>query len=250
MLNDIQYFMVGGTLLGAIRHGGFIPWDDDMDFGMVREEYQRFCDICEKELDARFMLQTMDTDTDYPFPYAKLRLKNTQIKEKFATTQLMSENGIFIDIFPYDNVPEIMKKRKWQAKKIFWYKRIMWMKKGYGKNILDQNLKQKLKYIFFYILCFFISFDRVKYKYKSTLTKYNKHKTEYIVTDGAYRYEKNFVNRWQIEKLPRLRFENFYFPGLKDNDKYLSYLYGDYMKLPKLEDRHNHDILFVDFGKY
>ena len=77
--HHISYFMIAGTLLGAVRHGGFIPWDEDMDFGMTRKNYDRFVRICQKELDSsRFFLQTMETDPGYTYAFAKIRLLGQQ----------------------------------------------------------------------------------------------------------------------------------------------------------------------------
>ena len=104
--HHISYFMIAGTLLGAVRHGGFIPWDEDMDFGMTRKNYDRFVRICQKELDSsRFFLQTMETDPGYTYAFAKIRLLGTVFTEALAKDS-KAANGIFVDIFPFDHVPK------------------------------------------------------------------------------------------------------------------------------------------------
>ena len=70
--NGLPYFIIAGTLLGAVRHGGFIPWDDDMDFGLLREDYEKFIEACKTDLSDEFFLHTWDTDPEYPFSYAKI----------------------------------------------------------------------------------------------------------------------------------------------------------------------------------
>ena len=103
--NNIDYILDSGTLLGAVRHKGFIPWDDDMDIAMTREEYNRFIDVAKIELGEEYFLQTWDTDNNYPMPFAKVRLNDTRYIENVFENANMHQ-GIYVDIFPYDVWPQ------------------------------------------------------------------------------------------------------------------------------------------------
>lgn len=104
--HNIKYFLVGGSALGAYRHKGFIPWDDDIDIAILRVDYEKFSRICEHELNEKFFHQTPFTDLEYPWLFSKMRLNHTFAEE----SSLIKENvhhGISIDIFPVDYAPII-----------------------------------------------------------------------------------------------------------------------------------------------
>lgn len=103
--NNIKYSMIGGTLIGAVRHHGFIPWDDDIDLMMERSEYKRFLNIAEKELSEEFYIADYEHTPSIGEPFTKIMMKNTVMKESF-TGSSNAPAGIFVDIFPVDNAPQ------------------------------------------------------------------------------------------------------------------------------------------------
>lgn len=247
--NNIKYFLTAGSVLGAVRHGGFIPWDDDMDIGMLRKDYECFMEACKTDLDNRFFLQTWDNDPGYPFSYAKLRLNGTCFIEEFSESTGM-HTGLFVDIFPYDNVPDLKILQKIQGLKYYVCKRMLWIKKGFGKNMLRQSPKQKIKYILFFLLAKLFNYEHTKNYFKKLQVKYNDCKTQKIVTDGSYSYKKeSILSRW-TEELENVKFETEEFLTYKERAEYLTYFYGDYMRFPPIEKRQGHLSVQIDFGSY
>ena len=245
---NIKYFLIAGTLLGAVRHKGFIPWDDDMDIGMLREDYNKFLKLCKKELPQYLFLQTWDTEKDYPFSYAKIRLNGTRLIENFSK-EVRVHQGIFIDIFPFDNVPEGKFKRKIQSKVRFILKRLLWIKKGYGRNMKTDATK-KVKYYGCIIILKIFKYTWLMNIYKTVITMYNKSRTSMIVADGSYSYEKESIKSKWVDSLQYINFENEQFLTFKDYEGYLTHLYGNYMELPPEDKRRGHEMIEVDFGNY
>lgn len=249
--NNIPYFITAGTLLGAERHGGFIPWDDDMDIGMLRNDYESFLEACKKDLNTDiYYLQNWNTDENFPFSFTKIRLKYTHIVEDFSDNLDEDKNGLFVDIFPFDNVPNEKIKQKIQSKKYFICKRLLWIKKGMGKNMQTLSLKHRLKYILFKCFSIFFKYEQIKEYFIKTQMKYNNLNTNKVVTDGSYSYEKESILKNWVDDLEYVKFETEEFLAFKSRTDYLKHFYGNYMELPPEDKRNRHQVKMVDFGIY
>ena len=246
---DIPYFLIGGTLIGAIRHGGFIPWDDDIDVGMLWEDYARLREACEKDLDPAYMLHNWDMDPYSPHPFYKLKIRGTHYPEGLAANSKMND-CIYIDIFPYDNAPEGKWQRKLQAAQVYILRKILLLRCDFdlsGSSALRKVLYGTLK---------FVSRVRSVEGWKKTLTRvqhrYNKGKTT-IATNmcGAYSYERESKPRAILSETVPHKFEKGEFLIPKEYDAFLRSCYGDYMQLPPEEQRiGKHEIVGIDFGNY
>ena len=250
--NGLRYFITAGTLLGAVRHGGFIPWDDDMDIGMPCADYDAFLAACGRDLGPEYLLQTWDTDPDYPFPAGKIRLKGTRAPEQFALGRRGADgrDGIYVDIFPFDAVPDGAWAARLQGWRYFLYKRLLWIKKGYGKSIRGESWRQRLKYDVFRALAACFPYGALKRGCDRMQRRFNGSNTRRVVTNGAHSFAHETIERAWTEDLAPVRFEGEEFMSYRERDAYLRHMYGDYMALPPKCDRKGHEFRGLDFGPY
>lgn len=235
--NNLRYYLIGGTLLGAVRHNGFIPWDDDIDVGMSRQDYEKFLSIAQPQLPEYVFLQTNKTDPNFPLNFAKLRNSNTTFIES-SVKKLDINHGIYIDIFPLDSFPSgKIKQRLLLFKSKLLAVRISEL---YTIETNSQLKKLRNKVIINLMKIVYKSpYDAVKAKEKLN-RKYENSNTEYMINySGAWGEKEIFLRKW-FEETVDIKFEEDVFCCPKHFDEYLTRVYGDYMQLPPPEQRISH----------
>ena len=248
--NSIPYFLIAGTLIGAVRHKGFIPWDDDIDIGMLRQDYERFLEVCKTELGSEYFLQTPTTEKgNADYGIAHIRLKGTTLIQEFRKNTI-THNGITIDIFPYDNLPKNKLVRFFYAKSFPLLKRICAKRMGYTPH--PPKLIHRVILNTLYILTLPIPLNVLHKKMNNYHVNQNKKKTEYAfpLSEWNYKNEKHLYST--LTELIPMQFEDDTFPVPKNYDLFLTEQYGNYMELPKdIEKCYNrHKCISLDFGEY
>jgi len=227
--HNLQYYLDWGTFLGAIRHGGFIPWDDDIDLAMYIDDYKKLIPILEKELPEDLFLQTWETDLDF------VNVEGIKIRDRYsnlANQEVFGEDnraGAFIEVFPFYKTPD----KKWLQK----------LQKSLFINLISCR--------------YFPKYTKMKYKVRANISKcvtvFIPFKKLEILIENMYkltkghRYRKTLHNsskNWDfyfeestIFPLKRYQFEDFEALGPAEYDRYLTMMYGDYMTPPSVENR-------------
>lgn len=246
--NNIKYWLDSGSLIGAVRHKGFIPWDDDLDIGMLREDYNRFLKLAEDKLNSCFFLQSEFNEREYANPFAKIMIKNTLWVESM-TQKAIKRNCIFVDIFPYDKIPQNIILQKIAVAKHYILNNAILMKCNYPCD-KSKTIKSRFFVFLGHLYSFIFSLDKLKKKRLKLHTKYNNLKQKFYITKYGGNFYKNQNPISSYEDIILCKFENFLFPIPKEYDSILTNLYGDYLKLPPENERFNHGIIEYDFGCY
>ena len=244
--NEIRWFLCCGTLLGAVRHQGFIPWDDDLDIGMLRQDYEKFCRLAPEKMDPRFCVQSWYTEPDYPLPFGKVRMRNTVYVE--AKSKIFRENGFYIDVFPFDNAPEDPAQQAAHAVKLNDLFRLKLMKSGY-KPWLEKdriNWKKRIGYVLYQVKAMNYTQEELAKQYDALAASCPEGSV--LCRQRGLRKLECYPAHW-FRELTALPFEGESFPVPKEYDAILTAQFGDYMTPPPENSREDrHQIVRVDFG--
>lgn len=237
--HKITYHLFGGTLIGAVRHKGFIPWDDDIDICMRREDYNRFIDVCRKELNDSYFLQNYKTDPNFFHSFVRIRKNGTVVMQR-QYKDIDMHHGVFIDVFPYDNIPDSAKAKKMQytlmrVNRII--KNFKIKKKGNKRNIkgaMKDLVSLTVKPIPVRLFNSFETYLATYYNKKDTRT------STLMVEAIQINHKRCATKNDKFYETKEYAFEGQMFVGPRHYDEILTNMYGDYMALPKESDRQPH----------
>lgn len=243
----LKYFMAGGTFLGAVRHKGFIPWDDDIDIGMYRKDYDRFLAIAESELSYPYKIQTYRNCEEHHYYFS--HIVDVRYKVRRMGSLDKREEYVWIDIFPYDGLP------KGNVRSFIIYMRLLFYRFCYHMAYFDRiNIIRKDRVVWqkwmLQILKFIykvFKFDKNKWRDRidCLLKRQSIDECDKIMSFMGVKLEKEIFPKKVYDKLKDYPFEDIYMKGPEDYETVLRQLYGDYMCLPPVDKRISHPMEII-----
>jgi lipopolysaccharide cholinephosphotransferase len=235
--NDLRHYMIGGTCLGAVRHSGFIPWDDDIDIGLPRPDYDKLELICRAQLPERYTYVNYKDDFRIPNNISKVYDNRTVLIEE-ARQEYQVELGVYIDIFPLDGVPSSPLTREVHYYKTYFLKSLMQINSM--DNSRRRSLLKKVLIAFVQMLMNDRILKAVHDCFENTVRKYQYCTSQEICNYSGAWGKRELIPRDWIGEGATLVFEDVSLKVFREYRKYLSRLYGDYLKLPPIEKQKSH----------
>lgn len=234
--HNLQYCICGGTMIGAVRHKGFIPWDDDLDVSMPRPDYERLIANCREWLPAHLEFVCPENDPLYPLPFGKIQDARTTLIER---RHLYYLGGCYIDIFPFDAWPDGAVARRWQAVRYEFLKQCLYLvhrdpyRHGHGPSSWVPRLVRRL-----------FTMEGLQKRLRKVMTRYDFNTANLAgsYTDGLRR----LMSKKLTGEYAPIEFEGHTVMGIKNFDPYLKTMYGDYMTIPPEDKRVQHNFDYLD----
>ena len=243
--NNIKYFLGGGTLLGAVRHKGFIPWDDDADVMMLRDDYERFLSVLKTDLPP--YITDQNTEQANHFAFTKLRLNDTILSTEFSARFKGLHNGVFLDVLAQDKTSNKKAASRLHMKMTA---QLRWLVLNKWRGT-PMNANNKLVSFIGDVIKAILPLSLLEKMQNGIMKRYRNKDTGMLYDSMGRNVERGaFPEEWLNEAV-YVDFEDTKLPIPKEWDRYLTYLYGDYMDMIPVSERHvSHDIVRIDLGRF
>lgn len=249
---NFTYFGFAGTGIGALRHKGFIPWDDDIDVGLPRKDYDRFIQVAQEEFSDKYTILNTETDENYPLMTTRWIKKGTEFREE-AFKNICCDLGIFLDIYAFDNISDNEKEMKKQVSTAWFWSKVLILRSIPFPVLQFKGIKGKIIHLICAILHYTMVVFRIPKRWiyrqcKKACCRYYDRETKKVSYFCGVSTTANCIEKKNLINMKELPFEDTFLPFPNNIHEMLEALYGDYMQLPPKEKRINHYPYSLKFG--